>query len=75
MKGTSFSIRRHEALNGTTTSFDDWDVLAHFENVYELINYDFHIIHSESSDRMSRKHAKIKNLVEDNISISGYHHC
>lgn len=33
----SFALRRHEAVTGQI-KFNDWEVLSHFENIYELVS-------------------------------------
>ncbi|XP_062557244.1 uncharacterized protein LOC134222117 [Armigeres subalbatus] len=48
----SFSLRRKEALAGQI-KFREWEVLVHFDNVHELVNYDFRSVHSIKNDTLA----------------------
>ncbi|XP_058831748.1 uncharacterized protein LOC131690189 [Topomyia yanbarensis] len=46
---TSFPIRRYEAVT-KGLRLDEWEVLASYEEIHELISYDFCAIHSNEHD-------------------------
>lgn len=53
----SFPLRRKEALSGKII-FKDWEVLAHYANIHDLINFDFREVHGSSKDTLTTQAAK-----------------